>query len=93
MATKNIIAVFLSDEHHNKNSYKLVGIFDSTEKAIKALRPTIEAVCSEDFKDAGYVTSEDFCNDCIDNLKEFNQTQTLSENYVMETILLNELCL
>ena len=93
MATKNLSVLYRTDAKHNKSSYELVGIFESKDKAIKTIRPIIEGVCSEDFKDAGYISSEDFCNDCIDNLKEFNQTQTLIENYVIETVILNELSL
>ena len=91
MATKNLFVLYKCDERHNKSSYQLVGVFESKDKAIKELRPTLETIASEDFKDVGFSSSEMFLRDLVDNLKVFNQTQTLAENYVIESVILNEI--
>lgn len=93
MRDKNIIAVFSIDAKHNKNSKALIGLFENKDMAIKILIPTLKNVCDEDFADMGYNTSKELLNELIDSLKENDQTNHLSENYVIESKLLNELFL
>jgi predicted CoA-binding protein len=89
--TKQIAVLFATDANHNRNSYRVVGIFESKERAIKAIIPTLQNVANEDYEDMGYEAAEDLVCDFIDNLHQLQQTQTLNENYVIETRLLNEI--
>lgn len=91
MRDRKVTALFAADAHHNKNSKVLLGIFDNKDTAIKAIKPTLKSIADDNFADMGYTTAKQLCDDLVSNLQDNDQTQSLSENYVIETILVNEI--
>ena len=88
---KTIFLVFRTDAHISYASYDLVGVFTTKGAAIKALDVTIENAAEESYFDCGYSDAKTFYTDMIFQLNNYNQTQNLSENYVIREQQLNKL--
>ena len=73
------------------NSYKLIAVCSTKQKAIELLTPHLEKEAIENFKEDGYNNSNRMLSDLIYSLNSINQTQSLEKNFVFETIENNKI--
>lgn len=77
---KEMIILFQTDEWHSEDSKYLLGIFTSKHHAITVLKKYIE------FSDLELLSEND-----LDNLEKINQTQGRDENYMLVSIIPNQI--
>jgi len=86
---KKVFIVYSADTWISHASRKPIAICDSKEAAILLLTPKIREAANEEYKDDGYETANDLFEDAMFLLKDKNQTQHFSTNYVIEEQELN----
>ncbi len=87
----NTILIYSTDANLMYNSYKLIAVCSTKQKAIELLTPHLEKEAIENFKEDGYNNSNRMLSDLIYSLNSINQTQSLEKNFVFETIENNKI--
>jgi len=88
---KKVFILYTADAHLMTDSREFIGVYDSKAKAINDITQDLREVSKQTYKDKGYTKYTSMLDDLIDNLYSLNQTQTLSENYIIEEVTLNKL--
>lgn len=85
----SVFILYSADANLSYASYTLEAVCESKEKAIELITPTLKRESKNAYKDATYSNAKEMLSDILSNLREMNQTQTLSTNYVIREHLLN----
>lgn len=86
---KKVFIIYSADAWISSASKELIAICDSKEKAIQLLIPEIDKASNESYEDNGYETAKQLYNDALYLLRDKNQTQQFSKNFVIEEKDLN----
>ena len=88
---KKVFVIYTADGNLMNDSKQMIAVCTTKKKAIDLIKPQLEMAAIESFSDLSYLNSNVMLSDLLNNLNTINQTQSLSENYMIEEIELNTL--
>ena len=88
---KQVFIIYTADANLMHDSKVLKAVCTTKQKAIDLLKPSLQMAAIENFADFSYLNSGQMFADLVQTLTDYNQTQRLSENYMIEAIEVNEL--
>lgn len=83
--------IYLADTHLSSDSYRVIGIADNKEKAIKLLTPYLNKYACENWENEEYNGADHLLHDLLNSLITTNQTQNMDINYIIKDIQLNKI--
>ena len=88
---KTVFITFSADAWLSSASKQILSVCNSKDAAIDLLTPLVKKQSKDSYKDNGYDTWTQQYSDCVGSLYQINQTQSFTENYMIEEMEINKL--